>query len=83
MGPDFPFTPGSAREVPDPAAEAERLAEERKAGGMVAVPVRDLAILVALASIGAAGFADGDAGELPKGVTIDGATAVLERYVNR
>lgn len=77
MGPGFPFTPGSAREVPDPAAEAEKLADARKAATLVTVPARDLAILVALATIGVTGYTAG----LPEGVTIDDATAVLERYV--
>jgi hypothetical protein len=77
----FPFSPGSAREVRDPAAEAERLAEARKTAGMVAVPVRDLAVLVALTSVGGAHFADGDVADLPGGLTIDEAVAVLERYV--
>lgn len=77
-GPSFPFTPGSAREIGDPAKEAERLAEARKAAGAVAVPASDFAVLVALARRGA-----GELAPLPDGVTMGEAVRVLERYVAR
>lgn len=48
---DFPFTPGSARAVADPAKEAERLAEARKAAEVVPVRRGDLAALLAAAGL--------------------------------
>lgn len=79
-GPAFPFGPGTAREVRDPAAEAARLARAHAASGTVTVPRRDFAVLVALASLGAAHYAEGDAGQLPEGVSVNEAAAVLGRY---
>lgn len=70
----FPFGPGSARRV-DPAEEAARLAEARKAAEAVTVPRRDLAVLVALAR-----RATGSPAAFPDGVSADEALAVLERY---
>lgn len=72
----FPFTPGSARQVPDPAAEAGRLAEARKAARPVTVPAGDFAVLLALARRGA-----GELPLLPDGMMMSEAVRVLERYV--
>ena len=58
MGPDFPFTPGSAREVLDPAAEAEKLAGARKAAEVVPVRRGDLAALLAAARLYMAALAE-------------------------
>lgn len=74
----FPFGPGSARKISDPAREAERLAAALKPEPAVTVPARDLAVLVALARRGA-----GELAELPEGVTTGEAVRLLERYVTR
>ena len=73
--PGFPFTPSSARQVRDPAAEAERLAGARKAAETVTVSRGDFAVLVALARRGA-----GELAGLPDGVTMGEAVRLLERY---
>jgi hypothetical protein len=73
--PGFPFTPGSARVVGDPAAEAEKIAEARKAAEAVTIPLTDFAVLMWLARRGA-GYLEMP----PDGVMMSGAHAVLERY---
>ena len=45
-----PFTPGTAREIPDPEAEVQRLAGERARPEKVPVPRRDLDVLLAAAT---------------------------------
>jgi hypothetical protein len=85
---NFPFTPGSARRIPDAMAEMARLAEARmppRAPDMEAVPIRDLAVLVVLAHAGiaaAAGSPIDAAAELPDGITMDDAVRVFEKYIN-
>jgi hypothetical protein len=80
--PGFPFTPGSARNVRDPAAEAERLAEARKAAETVLVRRADLDVLLALASLCIAAFRDGTV-TLPDGTWMRDAEEVLARHGQR
>lgn len=54
----FPFTPGSAREIPDPAKAAESLAEARKAAEVITVRRSDLDALLAVATVYVTAFSD-------------------------
>lgn len=54
----FPFTPGSAREISDPAKAAESLAEARKAAEAVTVRRSDLDALLAVATLCLEAFRD-------------------------
>jgi hypothetical protein len=86
MADRFPFTYGTAREILDPEAEIEWLAEARRVPADSAViPRVDLAVLVALAHAGVAADAGSPidpAAELPPGMTMDDAVRVFERYIN-
>jgi hypothetical protein len=79
--PGFPFSPGSARQV-DPAAEAERLTEARKAAETVLIRRADLDVLLALASLCVAAFKDGTV-TLPDGAYLRGAEEALARHGQR
>jgi hypothetical protein len=80
--PGFPFGPGSARTVRDPAAEAEGLAEARKAAEAVTIRRADLDVLLALAMLCVAAFRGG-AVTLPDGVALRDAEEVLARHGER
>jgi len=80
--PGFPFGPGSAREVRDPAAEAERLAEARKAAEVVTIRRDDLDVLLALAMLCVAAF-QGGAVTLPDGLGLRDAEEVIGRHGRR
>ena len=77
--PGFPFDPGSARNVRDPAAEAERLAGARKAAEAVTIRRADLDVLLALAALCVAAF-QGGAVRLPDGLYLRDAEEVIARH---
>ena len=79
----FPFTPGSARQVPDPAAEAGRLAAERKAAETVTVSRADFEALLAVATLYAAAFAPDETMTLPELMRLQEVEEILERHGKR
>jgi hypothetical protein len=79
----FPFGPGSAREVRDPAAEAERLAEARKAAEAVTVPRADFEVLLAVATLYVGAFADDEMMTLPEKMRLQEVEEVLKRHGKR
>ena len=81
--PGFPFGPGSARAIRDPAAEAERLAEARKAAEVVTIPRADFDALLAVATVYLAAFRDEEPMTLPERMRLKEVEEVVARHGRR